>query len=228
MPSLDVAAETLDDARRAYAGGAASLEILRDLAVGGLTPPLELIRAIRAAVPLPLRVMLRPHARSFIYAPAEIEALLSDLEQIRPLGMQGVVFGAQTPDGDLDIALVQRIAQAAAPVPVTLHRALDTCRNPDDALAALVGVVPRILTAGPAPNAWEGRAGLARWIEHFGAQYTFAASGGLTAEQLPDYLRQVRVDQAHLGSAVRTAGRVDPAKVRALADLLSSFRTDHV
>jgi copper homeostasis protein len=225
MLSLEVAAETLDDALHAHTGGAASLEILRELAVGGLTPPLELVRAIRVSVPLPLRVMLRPHARSFAYSDADVEMMLADLEQIKLLGVQSIVFGAHTRSGDLDIALIQRIAQAAAPVPLSLHRALDTCRNPDEALTALAGVLPRVLTAGPALTAWDGREGLARWIERFGQHYSFAASGGLTAEQLPDYLAQVSIDQVHLGGAVRTAGRVDPDKVRSLAELLSSFRT---
>ncbi len=227
MPSLEVAVETLDDAMHAYTGGAASLEILRDLAVGGLTPQLEFVRMVRESVPLPLRVMLRPHAHSFVYSSVEIEAMLADLEQIKSLGVQSIVFGAQTPSGDLDVSLVQRIAQAAAPIPVTLHRALDTCRDPDVALGALTGVVRRVLTAGPALTAWEGRAGLARWIENYGASYSFAASGGLRGDQLVEYLAQVPVDQVHLGGAVRTKGRVDPVKVSALANLLSSFRTGH-
>src|SRR5512132_1383579 len=58
-PTLEVIACSVSDAVEAQSGGAGRLEIVRDLASGGLTPPLELVQEILAAVTLPVRVMLR-------------------------------------------------------------------------------------------------------------------------------------------------------------------------
>ena len=62
---LEVIACSVEDAIQAEEGGADRLEIVSDLDVGGLTPPLELVREIRSEVNLPLRVMLREEAGIF-------------------------------------------------------------------------------------------------------------------------------------------------------------------
>ena len=56
---LEVIACSVADAIEAQKGGASRLEVVRDLDRGGLTPPIELVRAIKEAVDLPLRVMVR-------------------------------------------------------------------------------------------------------------------------------------------------------------------------
>ncbi|NDJ61516.1 MAG: copper homeostasis protein CutC [Chloroflexi bacterium] len=222
MPQLEIAALSLADARNAAAGGADSLELLADLPAGGLTPDLTVVRAIRDQLDeLTLHVIVRPHARSFVYAPGDIQAIVDQTAAIRQTGVDGIVFGAQSPDGALDIELIKRVATAAAPLSVTVHRAIDTCRDPEAALAALVGVVPRILTSGPADSAWAGRDGLTRWIKRFGADFRFVSSGGLRAEQIPDMIA-TGVHELHFGGAARTDDQVDVAKVEALRGAMRS------
>jgi len=77
-----------------------------------------------------------------------------------------------------------------------------------------------VLTAGPAKNAWDGRAGLERWVARFGKQIEFVASGGLTLQQLPQLQHTTRAHAYHVGSAARTNGVVDVEKVRALKAML--------
>jgi copper homeostasis protein len=222
--TLEIAATSLVEARTAVAGGAASLEICRDLGAGGLTAPLQLVQAIRDVVPVTLNVMIRVHNQGFVYTADELEAMLEEIEQVKALGVDGVVFGALTMDGDLDMQQMWTVVRAAAPLPVTLHRALDVCRTPDTALRALVGIVPRVLTAGPATTAWEGRGTLKRWVETYGKNYRFAASGGITLEQLPELVRVVGADEYHIGGAARTKGVVDVAKVQQLQAVLDQYR----
>ena len=59
---LEVIVESVADAREAARGGADRLEVVRALELGGLTPPLTLVREIAEAVSLPLRVMVRGNA----------------------------------------------------------------------------------------------------------------------------------------------------------------------
>lgn len=220
MPQLEIAALSLEDAVAAQRGGADSIEISRDLSVGGLTPDFDLVRRARDAVQIDIHVMIRPHARSFVYAEREIDSIVEDASVLTQTGITGIVFGALTPDRHLDLALIRQVAEVAAPLPVTVHRALDESAEPERALEKLVGIVPRVLTAGPAPTAWEGRAALAQWTHTFGDQFRFVISGGLKPEHLPDMLATVQAHAYHFGGAARTSGVVDVDKVRTLRTLL--------
>ncbi len=160
MPKLEIAALTLADAIAAQEGGADSIEISRDLSVGGLTPDFDLVRQIRDAVTIGVNVMIRPHADSFIYSESDVETILDNACTLAHLGVDGVVFGALTPDRHLDLALIEQVASEAIPLALTVHRALDESVEPEQALAGLVGVIPRVLTSGPASDAWSGRVAL--------------------------------------------------------------------
>ncbi len=101
-----------------------------------------------------------------------------------------------------------------------MHRALDESVEPEQALAGLVGIAPRVLTSGPAPDAWSGRSGLAKWVRAYGDHLSFVVSGGLKLEQIPEMLAMVKAQEYHFGSAARTDGAVDGAKVRLLRTAL--------
>jgi copper homeostasis protein len=220
---IEIAVTTLQDARSAQAGGAHSIELSQDLTVGGLTPPLGLISEVRAAVAIDMHVIIRPHARDFVYTSAEIDTILEQTEQISSLGINGIVFGAQTPAGNLDIDLIRRVVDAASALPVTVHRALDDSPEPEAALAQLVGLVPRVLTSGPAANAWEGREGLRRWVRAYGQHFSFVAAGGLRLDQLAAYAAFVGAGEYHFGRAARTNGHVDAVRVRQLREIVAGL-----
>ena len=225
MPKLEIAATTLQDAQRAQQGGADSIEISQDLTVGGLTPPLDLVQQIRAAVTLHVHVIVRPHARDFVYTAAEIDQILADTHALAQIGIDGIVFGALTKSGTFDTALTTTVKNAAHPVPITIHRALDECINPEEALTELMGVVPRVLTSGPAANAWDGRGGLQQWVQRFGESFQFVASGGLRMDHLPTYVHIVNAHEYHFGSAARANHAVDVEKVRQLGEIIKRVET---
>lgn len=216
MTALEVIAQTLQDARAAAQGGADSLEVCVDLAAEGLTPPLDLVRRIRDAVPIPLHVMLRPHNNGHVYSPAEVALMLEQVAQFKALGIQTIVFGAHTPAGALDLALIRQIAAAAAPLSLTVHRALDWSRDPEGALPGLIGVAARVLTSGPARSAPEGQAGLRRWVAQYGDRLQFVAGGGIRLENIRAIADFTGVHACHVGTAAQTGGAVDVEKVRAL------------
>jgi copper homeostasis protein len=216
MVRLEIIATSLADAIAAEQGGADSVEVCVDLALDGLTPPLDMVKAIREAVHIDMHVMLRPHNNGFVYGEREVATMLAQVDLFRPLGIQSLVFGAHRKDGALDVDLIRRIAQAAAPLPLTVHRALERSSNPEDALHRLVGVAARILTSGPAASAAEGRAGLRRWVQAFGAHYRFAAAGGICLENARDIMLFTGAHECHVGTAARTDDAVDPHKVRLL------------
>jgi copper homeostasis protein len=220
MSQLEIAITTLEDALEAQAGGADSIEISHDLSVGGLTPALDLVRQIRDAVTMCVYVIVRPHARDFVYTPAEIDTILADTAAFAQTGIDGIVFGALLPDRRIDIDLMRQVVEASGELPVTLHRALDECAEPEAALEALRGMVPRVLTSGPAATAWDGRDGLKRWVETYSRDFHFVAAGSLRIDFLASYAAHVRAHGYHFGSAARSNGTVDREKVRQLRRLL--------
>ncbi|MCB9452984.1 MAG: hypothetical protein H6672_16230 [Anaerolineaceae bacterium] len=220
MTHLEIAVCSLEDALQAEQGGADSIELSVDLAHDGLTPPLDMVAAVCRAMRIPTYVIVRPHARDFVYTDDDIEHILDHTHQFAALRVGGVVFGGHTAAHALDVMLIRRVAEAAGDVPVTVHRALDMCVDPDAALPALVGVVPRILTSGPARSAWEGREGLRRWVARYGSHFAFVAAGGITLERVRDLAAYTGVHTCHFGGAARTNGVVDADKVRALRERL--------
>ena len=68
---------------------------------------------------------------NFAVGPVQME---EEIRMFRELGASGVVFGALTPDGDLDMEAMARLMGCAGDMHVTLHRAFDMARDPLDAL----------------------------------------------------------------------------------------------
>jgi copper homeostasis protein len=221
MFQLEIAVTSLEDALHAVEGGADSLELLRNLPDGGLTPPLELVRNLLAKVKVPVNVIVRPHARSFSYSDAEIVEILRDAKAIAQIGAASIVFGAVNADNHLDLSLIQHVAEAIRPTPITIHRALDGCADPEIALTGLIGIVPRILTSGPAANAWDGREVTRRWVEQYGQHFQFTLSGGIRLEQLVELAATTHAQVYHIGGAARTDDAVDRTKVKQLRGTLS-------
>src|SRR5258708_37239832 len=111
MFRLEIIALTLEDALAAQAGGATSVEIVADRAVGGLTPSVTVVRAIRDAVTIDLNVMVRPHARSFCYDDSERDMILADTASLVRAGATTIVFGALKGRGKIDLEMMQQVTE---------------------------------------------------------------------------------------------------------------------
>jgi len=73
-------------------------------------------------------------------------------------GANGVVIGVLTPEGDLDCEAMRRLMDCAGEMDVTLHRAFDMTKAPQEALEDAIRLGCRtILTSGQAQNAMEGK-----------------------------------------------------------------------
>jgi len=86
---LEVIVCSVADAVEAQKGGASRLEVVRELDRGGLTPSFELVQAIKLAVDLPLRVMVRESAGYEISGEMEFEKLCTAARDFAKLGSMG-------------------------------------------------------------------------------------------------------------------------------------------
>ncbi|WP_380278261.1 copper homeostasis protein CutC [Kitasatospora purpeofusca] len=216
-PIFEVIALTPQDARAAESGGADRLELVTDMAADGLTPSVEDFAAIRAAVELPLRVMLRIRDG---FAPGDLDELRARAAALRAEGADEFVFGFLDAGGGVDLAATEAVAEAVAGCRWTFHRAIDHSAD-RAAVRAAVGALPGLdtfLTSGAAGGVDAGQdvllAELARAGEP-GYTQRILIGGGLRAEHLPG-LRAAGFDAFHVGGAVRVDGwqsPVDAAKV---------------
>lgn len=195
--------------------GARRVELCSALgATGGITPSAALIEAVidaAAVVPssdsapiLEVHVLVRPRPGGFVYSAAEHDLMLREVVLSVDAGADGVVLGALTPSGTVDVARMRSLVAAADDAEVTFHRAIDVVADPIAALDTLSELgVARVLTSGGAARAADGLDRLAALVERSAELgIEIMAGGGVTAADVPALLG-VGVDAVHL-SAKRT------------------------
>ncbi|MFD4247033.1 copper homeostasis protein CutC [Streptomyces sp. NPDC058525] len=215
---LEVIALDAEDAIAAQAGGADRLELVTDMAADGLTPPRETFAAIRAAVDIPLRVMIR---KTDGFAAGEVAGLVEAARGLRAEGAEEFVLGFLNPDGTPDLAAVEAVVAELDGCRWTFHRAIDRAADRDGlrkALADLPGL-DTYLTAGSAAGVDEGMPVLLaeaarRGEPGYGAR--MLVGGGLALSHLP-VLREAGVDAFHIGGAARPSGWTHPVSAKAVA-----------
>ena len=197
---MEVAVDSLARAAAAERAGAQRLELCADLAAGGLTPGIELIRQVRAAVRIPIHVMIRPRSGDFVYSSADFAEMKASIKTIAAENLEGIVTGVLLPDGRVDVPRTTELVSLASPMQVTFHRALD--QTPDLA-AALECVVltgaHRILTSGGAANAQTGARTLRSLIEQAGSRFTILPGGGLHPGNIAKVARATGAHELHTG-----------------------------
>jgi copper homeostasis protein len=230
---LEVIATTLSDAVLAERYGADRIELITAISEGGLTPSLGLIEKVRDAVSIPVRVMVRPHARSFYYDKDDIETMERDIQHIASISGLAVVMGMLRLDGTIDDEALQRLLQAAQGLEVTFHRAFDEVRDQFEALEILSRYpqITDILTSGAQNTAPKGAERIAALEQLTSERSIYILAGsGLTVEGISDFVQQTGVRRVHFGSAVREEGDalkpIDPLRLQAVRNMLDQ-RKDH-
>ena len=171
MALLEVCCGNPESVDAAVLGGARRIELCADLEADGLTPPTAWIRDAKARYPaLTVHVLVRPRAGDFVYSQAEADAMAAQVEEALEAGADGIVIGALTPDGDVDLPLMERLVSLVESfnlasellrsdlchaandshffpgpghrVSLTFHRAFDRCRRPFDTLEQIIGGAP--------------------------------------------------------------------------------------
>jgi copper homeostasis protein len=209
---LEVIACTVDDAIEAERGGAGRLEVIAHFERGGLTPSLELVRAIQTAVQLPLRVMLRESDGYQVAGNDEIERLCSKARELAALRVDGVVLGFLR-GGKVDLELTQQILDSAPSLNATFHHAFDEASDPFQALAELRNCrqIDRVLTSG-GPGDWTAKIErLDRYQQAAGGHPIILVGGGVDASVIKAIRANTNLTEFHIGRAARVPAAVNGA-----------------
>jgi copper homeostasis protein len=226
---LEISVESVEAAAAAERGGADRIELCSDLSVGGLTPDLALIRAIRQRIQIPIFAMIRPRAGDFVYSPAEFAQMKKSIAAAKDAAASGLVFGILKAKGTVDIERTRQLVDLAKPLPVTFHRAFDACPDLTQALEDVVRCgASRILTSGGAASALEGANKIAALVAAADERVTIVPGAGINAENILQLAAATRAYEFHSGlSTVLPNAQTDYSQfeneVRAMVDALSTI-----
>jgi len=225
MNILEVCVGSAESLFAAYEGGAERVELCADLAADGLTPPAELIRMAACMDGLRVHVLIRSREGDFVYTEAEIAQMEEQIRMARENGADGVVVGALTPDGEIDMDACRRWMKAAEGMSVTFHRAFDRCVHPQKALEYIISLgCDRLLTSGQQPSALAGAPLLKALVEQAADRIIIMPGAGVNPENAAEILRLTGAREIHASArSDRQHGRLetDPLLVSALLEKIN-------
>ena len=204
MALLEVCCGNLESVDAAVAGGARRIELCADLELDGLTPPMAWLRTVKERYPdLIVHVLIRPRDGDFVYSPEEAELMALQIEAALTFGADGIVIGCLTPDGDIDLPLMEAlIAVVSHRASISFHRAFDRGRHPFKALEQIIGLgCDRILTSGQEATAEEGVDRLRRLNRRARGRIIILPGGGVTPENAPRILALTGCTEIHASAS---------------------------
>ena len=218
---IEVIVTTLKEAKEAERYGADRLELIADMRSGGTTPSFGTIRNVVEHATIPVHVMIRPHADSFVYDEDDSETILADVGLCRELGADGIVFGALTSDGRIDEQLLGEVIKHKGDMALTFHRAIDEAADLMDAITVLNDFpeIDHVLTSGGQPTAMEGLDRLSAM--HDVAEVNILPGAGITTDNVSKLIGQLGLDFVHVGGGVRTDGRLDEQKFKMIKEKMT-------
>lgn len=206
---VEVAVDSVAGALSATVARAHRIELCCALGDGGLTPTPGLMQALKRSTRLPVVAMLRPRAGDFLYPAHEFEVMRADLEQLAAAGADGFAVGLLTADGDLDAPRMRELVAAAAPLPMTCHRAFDHVRDPAAVLDQLIELgFARVLTSGQCATATAGQDRIRMLVHEAQGRIEVVAGAGVRAANVQELVRRTGVPAVHLSASAFVDSRM--------------------
>lgn len=197
---IEVCVDSVASAVAAERGGAGRLELCSSIIEGGTTPSAGLIETTRAAVTIPVHVMIRPRGGDFCYDAHEFDAMKCDIALAKRLGAGGVVFGILDLNGQIDARRTRELLDLSRPLCVTFHRAFDMTADLFRALEDLCGIgIDRVLTSGGYRTCPLGRERIADLIRKADRRVVIMPGGGIKPENARNLVERTGAQEIHVG-----------------------------
>lgn len=211
---FEICANSVESCLAAQEGGADRVELCARIPEGGTTPSYGEIKLARKLLTkTKLHVIIRPRGGDFLYTPLELERMEEDIRICRELGVDGVVFGCLTEEGEIDREANRRLVELARPMSVTFHRAFDRTADPMKALEDIISLgCNRILTSGQQPKAIDGISLLAQ-LEKKLKEYPLPpiqllAGSGVNEENIRQIFDATGIHEYHFSARVNVVSKM--------------------
>ena len=226
---LEVIATCLEDVKQIEKAGGNRIELISAYTEGGLTPSYAFIKKAVKAVNIPIHVMIRPHAKSFIYTAEEIEMMKEDIRIAQEFGAAGVVLGVLNEQNQIDEEKLADLLSSVDGMNVTFHRAIDEVADLVGAVQTLRNFekVTHILTSGGQGKIEENVSILHKKQKVSQGDIQLIVGSGVTKENIKRLLNETGISEAHVGTAVREDkscfAEIDKESVQDLVGLTKSL-----
>ncbi len=145
-----------------------------------------------------VNVLIRPRDGEFCYTDSEIETMIADIRFCSEIGVDGVVVGALTPDGNVDMSACRRLMDAAGDMSITFHRAFDVCVEPSRALEDIIELgCDRLLTSGQRPDALSGSGLIKSLVSQSDGRISIMPGSGIKPENILEIERVTAAREFH-------------------------------
>jgi copper homeostasis protein len=225
---LEIACFNLESALIAEASGADRIELCENYALGGLTPSNQLILETKTKLNIPIHVIIRPHAESFVYSDHDLKKMQETIQFCKENNIESVVFGtlkrAKSSLGyQVNTEVCKMLCELAAPMSITFHRAIDQCAVLHEAVESLIDLgVHRVLSSGGQRNAMDGIHLLKNLQARFGKKITIMPGGGIRAENLKTIITS-NCKEFHSAALPKDSVIVDAFEIKKLRAILDAF-----
>ena len=199
---LEICANSVQSCIEAQRGGAYRVELCAAIPEGGTTPSYGDIAVARELLnETKLFVIIRPRGGDFLYSELEHKIMVKDIEMCRQLGVDGVVIGCLTPDGNVDMPRCGELIGAAGEMDVTFHRAFDKCSDPFKSLEDIISLgCSRILTSGQQPKAEQGVELLKKLVKKAGSRIIIMPGSGINEDNIIKIALETGAVEFHLSA----------------------------
>lgn len=195
---LEICAADIESVHAAAEGGADRVELCSALSEGGITPSIGFIKQALKVRNIKVHVLIRPRNGDFLYSKDEIELMLDDIAVCREIGVHGIVIGALTPDGDIDVDTCRRLIDTAGGMSITFHRAFDLSKDPFKSIDKIIELgCNRLLTSGHAISAEDGIRLLSELVKYANERIIILAGGGITPSNAAKIIGEAGVNEIH-------------------------------
>ena len=182
----EVCVDNIKDAMRAVDLGANRIEYCSKLSEEGLTPNIEDVKYLLKNINIPLRIMIRPHSKSFNYSETDISTMLRDISTFKKIDIDGIVMGCLNKDDEIDLKKINLLIEKARPLKVIFHKAIDITSDPLKSLKNLIKYsnINGVLTSGGFKKAEDGVKLLKKMLDICPINFELIIAGKITSENI--------------------------------------------
>jgi len=182
----EVCVDNIKDAMRAVDLGANRIEYCSKLNEEGLTPDIEDVKYLLKNINIPLRIMIRPHSKSFNYSETDISTMLRDISTFKKIDIDGIVIGCLNKDDEIDLKKINLLIEKARPLKVIFHKAIDITSDPLKSLKNLIKYsnINGVLTSGGFKKAEDGIKLLKKMLDICPINFELIIAGKITSENI--------------------------------------------
>ena len=182
----EVCVDNIKDAMRAVDLGANRIEYCSKLNEEGLTPNIDDVKYLLKNINIPLRIMIRPHSKSFNYSETDISIMLRDISTFKKIDIDGIVIGCLNKDDEIDLKKINLFIEKARPLKVIFHKAIDITSDPLISLKNLIKYsnINGVLTSGGFKKAEDGVKLLKKMLDICPINFELIIAGKITSENI--------------------------------------------